>query len=249
MIQKYDKSIVMLLLILLCGCDMEDARDIFKTRGAPVLTQVTLTDFNAITVNNGINVVLTQGKVFAATIEGWKNLMPKILLSVDQDGVLLIEDKNAFHFVRSRDNITTVHLTYGGELNAINFSGNGYIVSNDTIKTSGLSILSLYASGDIDLKLKTQEINIGTNSGNTASIKIAGLSNSVGITNWGYNLVDLSGLKASFANIHHHGLSNVYINASESLSVVLYGVGNAYYKGNPSITLTRKGKGNLLKYQ
>ena len=247
MIQKLKKSIL-LLVILLCGCDREDASDIFNKRGAPIVEHVSLPAFNAITVNNGINVVLTQGNVYAATIDGWKNLMPKIHLSVDDEGVLMIEDKNSFYYVRSKNNMTTIHLTFADELNVINFSGNGYITSNDTINTNVLSVLCMNASGDVDLKLKTQWLFIGSNHANVASVTIAGLSNSVGMTNWGYNPVHLSELKTSIADIHHHGLASVYLNASESLSIVLYGVGNAYYKGNPSIMLTRRGKGNLFRY-
>ena len=236
------------LLLILIGCDREDAHDIFKTRGEAVVEYTELPVFNAINVHNDINVVLTQGNIYAATIESWKNLMPKIHLSVDDNGVLLIEDKNNFNFVRSRDNITTIYLTFSGELNVINFSGNGTIMSNDTISISGLTILSENASGDVDLKLKTESIGIGTNHGNSASITITGASNSVGVTNWGYSPINLLDLKTSFADIHHHGLSNIYVNVSGTLSVTLYGVGNVYYTGNPSITLTRKGRGNLFKY-
>ena len=239
--------LITLLLMLLTCCDREDAHDMFKTRGAAVVEHIALPVFNGIDILNGINVVLTQGDIYAATIEGWKNLMPKIHLSVDEDGVLMIEDRNTFNFVRSRDNMTTVYLTFGGELNTINFSGNGYIVSNDTISTGGLTVLSLNASGNVDLKLKTEGLGIGTNQSNIASIIISGVSYSVSVTNWGYSPIDLSGLKAYNADVHHHGTGNVYINASESLSVVLYGVGNVYYTGNPAIMLTRKGKGNMFK--
>ena len=232
---------------MLFGCDREDAWDLLKTRGDAVVEQIELPAFNAITVYNDINVVLTKGNAYNATVEGWKNLMPKINLSVDDNGALMIEDKNSFNFVRSRDNMTTVNLTYADELNAITFSGNGYFMSDDVINTSSLSILCQHASGSIDLTVITATLGIGANSGNTASVTIAGEAASVGITNWGFGPINLLALKASAADIHHHGMGNTFINASETLSVTLYGVGNVYYTGNPSITLVSKGKGSLLK--
>ena len=238
---------LLMLILLISGCDKENAWDIVKTRGEHVVEQKVLPAFHAITVSNGINVTLSQGNDDAATIEGWKNLMPKIRLSVNEDGTLVIEDANQFNFVRNRDNMTTVHLTVTGELNRIHFSGNGYFVSKDTICTSGLTVLCEEASGSVDLKVKAQGVFLGTNHQNIASVIIRGRSSNIGITNWGNAPVDLSGLKASFADVHHHGPGNVYVNASESVSAVIYGMGDVYYMGNPSITLTRKGKGNMYR--
>ena len=242
---NYELKIVwmLMLIFLMTGCNREDAWDIVKTRGAHVVEQRNLPAFRGIAVRNGINIEITQGDANSATIEGWKNLMPKIRISVDDD-VLIIDDTNHFNFVRSRDNITTVYLTVADELNYIHFSGNGYLISKDTISTSGLTVLCEKSSGSFDLKVKTQDVSLGVG-GNVASITISGWSGYAGITNWGLAPVDFSGLKVSSADIHHHGPGNVYINASETLSVVLYGVGDVYYLGNPDVTLVRKSSGNL----
>jgi len=237
----------LILIVLFTGCNRDDAWDIVKMRGEPLVEQRVLPAFHAIAVRNGINISLSQGIDYAATIEGWKNLMPKIRLSVDNEGILVIEDANQFNFVRNRDNMTTVHLTLAGELNYIHFSGNGYFVSKDTISTSGLTVLCEEASGSMELKVKAQGVFLGINHQNVASVIIGGCCYSVGVTNWGNAPVDLSGLKASFADVHHHGTGNVYVNVSESVSVVIYGMGDVYYLGNPSITITRKGKGNIYR--
>ena len=241
------KILPLILIVMLTGCDREDVWDIVKTRGEAVVVQEILPAFHAISVSNGVNIALRQGDDYAATIEGWKNLMPKIRLSVDREGVLHIEDANQFNFVRNRDNMTTVHLTLAGELNHIHFSGNGYFVSKDTISTTGLTILCEEASGSIELKVKADGVFLGTNHQNIASVTIGGWCNGVGMTNWGNAPVDLSELRTSFADVHHHGPGNVYINVSVSVSVVIYGMGDVYYRGNPSITLTRKGKGNIYR--
>lgn len=239
----------MMLIFLFTGCDKEDAWDFIKTRGGYVVEERPVTAFRAITVKNGINVVLTQGDECSASIEGWKNLMPKIRLTVEKKGVLHIEDINKFNFVRSRDNISTVYLIIS-ELDSIHFSGNGDIITKDTLVTSYLTVIST-GSGSIDMKIKSPGVYVGTNHENIASINIRGQGNSVGITNWGYSPVDLSGFKAFYASVAQNGSGNSYINASESVDVVFYqGVGDVYYVGNPSsITVTHKDKAKGRLYQ
>jgi hypothetical protein len=243
-------SLFIVHCFLFSGCDKEDTWDIVKTRGKQVVEERAVTAFRAITVKNGINVVLAHGDNYAATIEGWKNLTPKVRLSVEKNGNLVIEDINKFNFVRSRDNMSTVHITAAGELDSIHFSGNGDIVAKDTIVTSGLTVIST-GSGSIDLKVKTQALYIGANHQNTASITIRGQGYSVGVTNWGYSPIDLSGFKVLYASVVQHSTGNTYVNASESLDVVFYsGTGDVYYVGNPSsITCTHrdKAKGNLYQ--
>jgi len=236
----------LMLIFSITGCNREDAWDVVKTRGAHVVEQRDLPAFRGIAVRNGINMVIAQGDAYSATIEGWKNLTPKILLSVDEDDILIVDDTNNFNFVRSRDNMTTVYLTVAGELNYMRFSGNGYIMSNDTISASGLTILCERSSGDVDLKVKSQSVYLGVGGGTTvASITIGGICQDAGITNWGLAPIDFSGLRALSADIHHHGPGNVYINASETLSATLYSTGDAYYLGSPVITLVRRNRGNL----
>ena len=243
---------LLIVYCLIAGCDKEDAWDFVKTRGEQVVEERRVTAFRAISVKNGINVVLTQGNSHAVSIEGWKNLMPKIRLTVEKNGELVIEDVNKFNFVRSRDNMSTVFLTFAGELDSIHFSGNGDIITKDTLATSGLTVIST-GSGSIDMTVKTQSIYVGTNHKNVASITIRGQGVNVGITNWGYSPVNLSGFKALYVGVGQNGSGNTYINASESVDVVFYqGAGDVYYAGNPSsVTVAHKDKarGNIYKIE
>ena len=247
---KYILLIINCSLLIFNCCNKEDAWDILKTRGDHVVVERPVSAFRAITVKNGINVVLSQGDSYAATIEGWKNLMPKIRLSVVKNGELVIEDVNKCNFVRSRDNMSTVHLTFAGELDSIHFAGNGNFITKDTIVTSGLTVIS-FGSGSLDLKVKAQGVYFGTNNRNIASITISGQGVSAGITNWGYSPINLSGFKALYASVAQNGYGNVYVNASESVDVLfISGQGDVYYSGNPSsVTFAHKDKAKGKLYQ
>jgi len=237
---------ILWMLIFVSACNKEDAWDIVKTRGERVVEQLDFPDFHGIMVHNSIDVVLSRGDRYSATVEGWKNLMPKIRFSVE-DGILIMEDTNSFDFVRNKDNRTTVYLCYAGELQNIQLSGNGDIVSRDIINASSLRLLCLDASGSVDLTIQTQKFSLGTNEKNVASVVVRGSSGSLGMTNWGYAPLNLLNLKVSHANIHHHGTGNVYVNVSESLTVILYSIGDLYYMGSPALEFTRKRKGNIFK--
>ena len=240
---------VWIWMLLLSACDRDDACDFIKTRGERVTVERVLPPFHSITVRNGIHVRLSYGDDYSATIVGWKNLMSGVRLTVDAEGALLLEDANRFKFLRSRDNMTIVHLRMAGELNHINFAGNGDFATQDTLVTSGLVILS-EGSGALEVQARTPSLYIGTNHRNTASITVSGRGADVGITNWGYSPVDVYGFKALRVSVAQRGTGDARVFATESVHVdFLSGVGDVYYGGHPpSVTFTRreKGKGQLL---
>lgn len=233
------------ILLIAVSCDSDDGWDILKTRGDRKVETRTVDAFTRITVQNGINVVLEKSDKFEAVLDGWSNLLPKVKLTVNGNGMLTLEDENKFDFVRNPQNKTTVHLYYNGEINGITSHSDGVISHIDTLYTSGLTILSEDASGSIELTLKTTGVYIGTNNRNVADINLRGYTSSLGITNWGNAPIDAQNLEAEDCGIAHRGPGDFYVNVVKTLDVTMYSVGNIYYKGSPSITLDRKGKGNL----
>jgi hypothetical protein len=235
------------LVLLVSGCNREDAWDMVKTRGDRATLQKDLSDFRAITAGNGINIVLRHGNRNVADLDGWENLMGKIRLSIDANGMLTIEDTNQFNFVRNDDNKTTVYLSFSGDVTNITFSGSGTITSDDTLHVSSLSISCIDASGDIDLTVNTSTVSVFTALKNAASVTLRGSCTGAGVDCGGYGPVDLSRLNTHTVGISAWGTANVYVNASESLHASVFALGDIYYKGNPSITFTSTGKGKLYK--
>lgn len=237
------------IALLSVACDSEDAWDILKTRGDRKVETRTLTAFTGITVYNGINVVLEKADSYEAVLDGWSNLLAKVDLSINSDGVLTIEDNNKFDFVRNPDNKTTIHLFYDGEINAITSHSDGLISNIDTLYTSGLTILSEDASGTIELTVKTPGIGIGTNNRNVGDIKLRGISSYLGITNWGNAPIYAEELEVENCDIIHRGTGNLHLNVTNILNVEIYSIGDVYYKNNPTVTINRKGKGNVYRLQ
>jgi hypothetical protein len=151
-------------------------------------------------------------------------LIGKINLSVI-DGILLIEDKNKFGFVRSFDNMTEVRLNFATLLAIISHS-DGTITSSDTIKTS-LHIEASGASGDISLNINASSIYIYTDKRNTASITLNGKVNDIQIYNRGFNQIHLSNLCANNAQVEHYGTGNINLK-TKNLTEKIYGAGKIF---------------------
>lgn len=231
--------------LFVTACNSEDAWDIVKTRGDRKVETRELQAFTGITVYNGINVVLEKSDKYGAELDGWSNLLPKVKMTVDGNGMLTIEDKNKFDYVRDLDNKTTIRLFYNGNIDAITFHGDGVVSSVDTLQSSSLTILSEDASGSIDLLLNSISIGIGTNNRNIGDIKLKGKSSNLHITNWGSAPISASDLCVDNCEVVHRGPGDFYFKVSNSLKAYLYSVGSIYYKGNPTLVVDRRGKGNI----
>ena len=232
-------------VFLFAACDSEDAWDMLKTRGEQKTEHREVANFTGITVYNGIDVVLEKADKSGAMLSGWSNLLPKVELAVDADGMLTIMDNNKFDIVRNPNNKTTIHLHYSGEINAITTHGDGTITNIDTLHTSSLGILSEDASGMIDLVVKSGSIGIGTNNRNVGDIRLSGSTPWLGITNWGNAPIHAEDLKVEGCSITHRGPGDFYLNVSDWMEVEIYSIGDVYYRGNPTLTVKRVGKGNI----
>ncbi len=232
-------------ILFVTGCDSEDAWDMLKARGSHKTETRELAAFTGITVHNGINVVLEKSDKFEAVLDGWSNLIPKVSLSIDGNGMLTLKDSNKFDFVRNPSNKTTVRLYYNGEISSVSLQGDGLISHVDTLHTSALTILCEGASGSINLAVSTTNVGIGTNAYNVGDITLSGTATYLGINNWGNAPIQAQELQVQSCDVTHHGPCDLYLNVANTLSATLYTIGSIYYKGNPGITVNRKGKGNV----
>lgn len=237
-----------LVYLLLAACNAEDAWDMVKTRGSRKEEVRELPAFTRIDVYNGINVVLQKGKANMARLDGWANLLPKVRLTVNEEGVLTMEDKNGFNFLRDLSNMTTVYLMYSDDIGYIFFQGNGKITSgSEPLRLPSLYIVSEDASGSIDLALNTTFVGIGTNHRNIADISIRGqIDGTLGITNWGNAPMHFDCNPIPYVEIVHKGTGDIYVNVGEKLNAALYSLGDIYYRGTPAVIVERKGKGSLI---
>lgn len=235
-------------ILLFASCDSEDAWDMLKTRGDRKVEVRELTAYTGITVHNGINVVLEKSDKHEAILDGWSNLMPKVKLSIDSDGMLTIKDENKFDIVRNPANKTTIHLYYNGDINCIASRSDGLITNIDTLYAGDLIILSEDASGSIELVVKASSVGFGSSSYNVGDVKLKGASSSLEITCRGTAPVDARELEVRTCNISHRGTGDLYVNVANTLVAGIHSIGDIYYKGSPTITSSGKGKGKLYPF-
>jgi hypothetical protein len=194
---------------------------------------ITLTPFNKLVLEDNVNLVLTQSTEEKMIVKAPENIIPNITGSISGQ-ILTISNGTDCRWARDPGEKITVHLFFK-ELTAINYRGSGHITNTDTLKLDALKIETSVGAGDITLTLDNRYTGTYIYQEN-AHIMLHGKSeicytytNSRGIT-------DMLDFRTKKMVIEYGGLSDTYVNVSDSLDGIIYHMGNVYYKGNPVIT-------------
>ena len=128
-------------------------------------------------------------------------------------------------------------------LSKIKLSGSGTIDTQDPI-TGKILEVSLSGSGDIDLDLKTQEVNIQVSG--SGDIELSGTSENLNLQISGS--ADYSGLALDTQNtsIEISGSGDANVVAHKTLNARISGSGSVHYKGKPDKINTKvSGSGSI----
>ena len=93
------KLIYILAVLLISGCDTQDGIDCFQTTGNIIQQEFTANNFEKITVNRNVELILSEGSQFEVVIETGENLMGDIEVKVIGNR-LTINDNNSCNLVR-----------------------------------------------------------------------------------------------------------------------------------------------------
>jgi hypothetical protein len=128
-------------------------------------------------------------------------------------------------------------------LSKIKLSGSGTIYTQDPI-TGKILEVSLSGSGDIDLDLKTQEVNIQVSG--SGDIELSGTSENLNLQISGS--ADCNGLALDTQNtsIEISGSGDTNVVAHKTLNARISGSGSVHYKGKPDKINTKvSGSGSI----
>lgn len=235
--------IFLLSLWAFFSCDSEDAFDCIKKTGDIVETELSPEDFHQLHVYDGINVYLSQGEETRIILKTGENLVKKIRFEFN-DGVLSIYNDNTCNWVRSYDDLA-VYITVN-QLQQIKLWGYGNVKSLDTLRFDHLNVESKDGTGDIDLTIQCNSVNVVSNS--ISNITLSGRVDKLSVGYY-YNDGWFHGEKliARTVSVNHLGTNGIAIYPVEKLKVYIERNGEVYYYNDPDELETEiAGSGQLI---
>lgn len=248
---KIMKTVPYLLLVLLISCNGENAPDCFQNAGDLVLEEVTVPEFNKITVYDNVELVLKQGLETKVVIETGAFLRNEVTAEV-VDGRLLLRDGNDCNFTR-KYNLTKIHVT-APDIVEIR-SSTGFPISSDGVLAyQNLTLLSESftvpdaenTSGAFDLELNAETVRIVSNG--ISYFKLRGIAVNFNIVfAAGDSRLEAKDLMAENISLDHRGTNDMLLHPTQSLKGTLRGTGDVIsYERPPVIEVEEIYKGRLL---
>ncbi|MET6991524.1 MAG: hypothetical protein ACI9AV_001513 [Sediminicola sp.] len=239
MMFKIFKVVSFLLLVLLASCNNENAPDCFQNAGDLVLEEVSVPEFNKITVYDNVELILKQGDVTMVEIETGEFLRNEVTAEV-VDGRLLLRDTNDCNFTRDY-NLTKIFVTAPNIVEIR--SSTGFPISSDgVLNYQSIALLSESftvpdaenTSGSFDLELNSEIVRIVSNGisffklrGNTVNFNITFAA--------GDSRLDANELISENISLDHRGSNDMLLRPTQSLRGTLRGTGDVVSYERPSL--------------
>lgn len=234
---------ISLVSSFLNGCNDENSFDCIKKTGTVKDYQIELlTSFHSIHINSNVDVDIMQGDNQSVRLTTGENLFPKINIKVSS-GELIFENNNTCNWAREYG-VTKLQITTP-DLKSIIYEGGGVIRSIGKLAFDTLSIDSKESSGDYQLDIDANELNVTTK--RISNFYITGSVNDL-------NIDFLTGdgrfygkeLIAQNVFFYHNGTNDVMVHPIKKLEGVIDRYGDLIYfnqpENPPSVVTYSKGK-------
>lgn len=137
-------ALLFLTMVLVLGCNSEDASDCFQTSGDMITRSVILPAFTSVRIDNDVSIEITQGDTQQITVETRANLWSDLAFFVEED-TFIAQNNNDCNFFREARQ-TTVKLTIPNLVDIKNNSF-GEVRSNGTLFFPDLRLESITTPG------------------------------------------------------------------------------------------------------
>ena len=231
-------TFLLLMMVSFHSCNSENAPDCFQDTGEITRAEVSVADFDKITVFENITLVLKQGNTQKVEIETGEYLRNEVE-AVVENGRLILTDTNDCNYVREYG--TTVVYVTTPNLSEIRSSTGFPIKSDGVLSFNSLSLLSESFSapeaattdGSFDLELDVNSLGIIVNGIAYFKIKGEAVNFNISIAA-GDSRIEASELTAQNVNLNHRGSNDVLINPQVRLTGVLRGTGDVLSYHRPT---------------
>jgi hypothetical protein len=219
---------VFLSILALQGCNYVE---VLYREDETIEIEAWIGDFNTITVNEEIALVLEQTNDQIAVISGLDYKVNNLKLTIE-DQELLIEPREPTY--NRKDQIITLYLPVKNlqriTLNrpTLLSSANELLLDNFALVVNGPRVYS-----ESDLKLRGKSITIAAFGKNSGHHILEGSTDDLRLTMEGLAWTDASQLIATNVTVTQRSLKSSFVHAADELTVNMYSSGNVYYSGNP----------------
>ena len=238
------KTITVILLVSFFSCGKDSS--CFKNTGKIITEHRAISaDVKEISIDDNIDLVLTQSNEVGLMVEGGENLLPYINTEIS-GSELKISSDNKCSFLRAYDIPITVYLSLPN-ITKIYYTGKGTISCTDTLNFSDFTFETNQGTGSINLAMNSDKISIFQHTG-PSDITISGNSKFLYLYAVENGWLFFNHLETDYVHTNHAGTGDMIVKANKTLLVELTSNGNIDYYGNPTVTISvHTGSGQLRK--
>lgn len=229
-------------LLFVTSCKQENMCDCIKRTGDIVTETRAVSGFTRVTVEDNLNVFITQDSVFEVKVEAGENIVPLIRAEVS-DGVLTLKNDNRCNWSRSYDKPFNVFIRMP-RIDYILSNGTGDIKSSNTITTPNID-LETKSSGNIEFTVNNSKVT--SHMFGYGDIYLYGTTQEHACSIGGDGFLYAGDLQTNTTWLHDFTTGLCYVKASNALEVHIDNVGDVYCYGTPAtINKEVNGTGNLI---
>ncbi|MBD2752851.1 head GIN domain-containing protein [Spirosoma validum] len=197
--------------------------------------------FTGLSVSSGIDVYLTQGNSEKLTLDV-KGIDEEEVKSEIKNGVLklYIDRKGFMNWNLGRSNYVKAYLTFK-QLSNLQASGGADVFGQGTLSFNDLNV-DASGGSDIKLTLKANKLNVEASGGADAILE--GSARTLNANGSGGADLDARKLTVEVCRANSSGGSDVYVNASQELSMQASGGSDIYYYGSAKVLSKSKSGGS-----
>ncbi len=234
----------LLLLIFLWSCEKDHLGDCFKSTGKMSAELRTIPAFSHIELQDRIQLNYRYNPSYSIRIEGGENLLKGVKTDV-RNGTLEIKDNNRCDWSRSFKHELTVTV-FAPEFHSLTYRGSGEINFIDTLKTSTFKVDFWNASGNLNLKVKANRLELKSHTA-PGVINAQGDCEEIYIYLGGNGQIDASQIKAQIGTAINKNTGKIIVNCQNHLKAEILGSGDIEYWGSPTLELNHQGSGKLIQ--
>ncbi len=248
---KYINYILLMLLFSATACKKGiSPGDCFKSTGVLTTEKRDITPFRNVILKDNVNLYLKNGYAKTLTVEAGKHLLSKIKTEVDENGNLVISNKNRCNWMRSYDVPVTVYLEFQ-KIDTIYYASIGDVMNMEDADTlnfgDSLCVEIEEGAGTLKLNYKAGYLRTAFTYG-TCDVIFSGKSTIVSVYTSAWGKIDFSNINCPTVWAINNSSNDMLLRATEEIRATTESLGNIYLYGNPpAVSFTKNGDGDLIR--